>query len=186
MDVKNTYLDQLDDDDTEDSEALLEADSEEIDLDETLETSRGSEKHPRRTAGHKSPKRKKRKSVPLRSTVAEDSKEIDRALADFLFAANLPISIVESPFFVAFCKKMRPSYNLPSRHRVISQGFFNGATPVGSLPANFLQSPFAVNTIPIAIPQGGMGGAQPLIGGVAIHGGPHQVGVRLCEVGTRF
>ncbi|CAH1768047.1 4366_t:CDS:2, partial [Entrophospora sp. SA101] len=45
-----------------------------------------------------------------------DEKEIDAILAHMIFGLGLPLSLVEAPAFVEFCKKLRPSYKLPSRN----------------------------------------------------------------------
>ena len=118
-----------------------------------LDTSQISEKRRRKSsgAGHKGQKKKRRRSGPDRSLVQEEHQEIDRALADYLFAANLPLATLENPYFVTFCKKLRPTYTLPTRHRVVSQNFLQAGNPVtyyspdssaatsSSLPVQFIQ-----------------------------------------------
>ncbi|GAU95379.1 hypothetical protein RvY_07006-2 [Ramazzottius varieornatus] len=98
-------------------------------VEEPNDNSRLSEKRKKPSSPQKSRRKKKRKAISDRSFLIEENKEIDRALADYLFSANLPLSTVENPFFVQFCKKLKPTYDLPSRHRIVSQNFIQGAQP---------------------------------------------------------
>ncbi|XP_055358020.1 uncharacterized protein LOC129602872 isoform X1 [Paramacrobiotus metropolitanus] len=128
-DVRTAFLEELEE--TEESETDSRVDYSEVDPNETFETSRTSDR-PRRVAGSKSPKRKKKRTISSRTALADEHREIDQALADYLFSTNLPLSTIENPFFIAFCKKMRPSYSLPNRSRVVSQSFVGGATSAHS------------------------------------------------------
>ena len=53
-----------------------------------------------------------------------EKEEIDAILARMIFGLGLPLSLVEAPAFIEFCKKLRPSYELPSR-RIISERLLN-------------------------------------------------------------
>jgi hypothetical protein len=53
-----------------------------------------------------------------------EKEEIDAILSRMIFGLGLPLSLVEAPAFVEFCKKLRPSYELPSRN-VISERLLN-------------------------------------------------------------
>lgn len=48
----------------------------------------------------------------------EEQKEIDQYLARAIFGGGLPLSLVEDEYFIAFCKKLRPAYELPSRSKL--------------------------------------------------------------------
>ncbi|XP_055358021.1 uncharacterized protein LOC129602872 isoform X2 [Paramacrobiotus metropolitanus] len=99
-DVRTAFLEELEE--TEESETDSRVDYSEVDPNETFETSRTSDR-PRRVAGSKSPKRKKKRTISSRTALADEHREIDQALADYLFSTNLPLSTIENPFFIAFC-----------------------------------------------------------------------------------
>ena len=44
----------------------------------------------------------------------EEQEEINQYLACAIFGSGLPLSLVEDKYFIAFCKKLRPAYELPS------------------------------------------------------------------------
>ncbi len=41
-----------------------------------------------------------------------------------IFSGNLPLSLVEDEYFIAFCKKLRPAYELP-KHNKLSNELLN-------------------------------------------------------------
>ena len=48
----------------------------------------------------------------------KEQKEIYQYLARVIFTGSLPLSLVEDEYFIAFCKKLRPAYELPSRGKL--------------------------------------------------------------------
>src|SRR6266540_3054969 len=44
---------------------------------------------------------------------SEEQEEIDNYLARAIFGGGLPLSLVEDEYFIAFCKKLRLTYELP-------------------------------------------------------------------------
>jgi len=54
----------------------------------------------------------------------EEQKEIDHYLACAIFGCGLPLSLVEDEHFIAFCKKLRPAYNL-SKCSKLSNGLLD-------------------------------------------------------------
>src|SRR6266536_4111678 len=51
----------------------------------------------------------------------EEQKEINQYLARAIFGGGLPLSLVEDEYFIAFCKKLRPAYELPSRSKLSNE-----------------------------------------------------------------
>jgi BED zinc finger len=49
---------------------------------------------------------------------SEEQKEINQYLARAIFGGGLPLSLVEDEYFIAFCKKLRPAYELPTRKKL--------------------------------------------------------------------
>jgi len=49
---------------------------------------------------------------------SEEQKDIDQYLARAIFGSGLPLSLVEDEYFIAFCKKLRPAYELPTRKKL--------------------------------------------------------------------
>jgi len=54
----------------------------------------------------------------------KEQEEIDQYLARVIFGGGLPLSLVEDEYFIAFCKKLRPAYELPNRSK-LSNGLLN-------------------------------------------------------------
>lgn len=42
--------------------------------------------------------------------------DINKALGKFIVTCSIPFSTVEHPFFIEFCKQLRPAYNPPTRN----------------------------------------------------------------------
>ncbi len=49
------------------------------------------------------------------------SKKIDYYLARTIFGDGLPLSLVEDEYFIAFCKKLRPAYELLKRNKLSNE-----------------------------------------------------------------
>lgn len=51
----------------------------------------------------------------------EEQEEIDCYLARAIFGGGLPLFLVEDEYFIAFCKKLRPAYELPKRNKLSNE-----------------------------------------------------------------
>src|SRR3989337_1807409 len=52
---------------------------------------------------------------------SEEQEEIDNYLVRAIFGGGLPLSLVEDEYFIAFCKKLRPAYELPKRNKLSNE-----------------------------------------------------------------
>ena len=52
---------------------------------------------------------------------SEKQEEIDNYLACAIFGGGLPLSLVEDEYFIAFCKKLRPAYELSKRNKLSNE-----------------------------------------------------------------
>ena len=57
----------------------------------------------------------------LVSTSNTEKDELDAKVAAFVSECDLPVSIVESPFFIAFIDTLRPGYKLPTSQQLSSK-----------------------------------------------------------------
>lgn len=63
------------------------------------------------------PKQTKMKQFVDKMNPAE-SEKIDMALAEFFFGCNIPLHTVQSEYFKAFVRTLRPSYSVPTRRKL--------------------------------------------------------------------
>src|SRR6266498_5805499 len=72
------------------------------------------------------PKSKKQRTLSnfVDHCTVSKKEELDILLARVVFAGGLSLSFIENPEFIIFCKKMRPSYDVPKR-TIISNRLFN-------------------------------------------------------------
>ena len=80
------------------------------------------------TAQYKTPERsvkRRRPESPLTPFVdsmkPDEAKSIHAVLADFIFSAGLPFSIVEHPKFKLLAKRLRPMYDPPTRKTIVNK-----------------------------------------------------------------
>src|SRR6266542_1009068 len=52
---------------------------------------------------------------------SEEQEEIDYYLACAIFGGGLPLSLVEDKYFIAFCKKLKPVYELLKRNKLLNE-----------------------------------------------------------------
>ncbi len=52
---------------------------------------------------------------------SEEQEEIDNYLARAIFGGGLPLSLVEDEYFIAFCKKLRPAYELSKCNKLSNE-----------------------------------------------------------------